>query len=102
MIGRTVHGGRRAFLVEWKYTEFYAREDQYICERAQVYDDLITAEDSPFKQIEPRALYYEPFYQLMRQTLLGWQISKHDDHRCTSMSCPSKTPSSTGMSPRRC
>ncbi|MGH6835098.1 MAG: PGN_0703 family putative restriction endonuclease [Methylocella sp.] len=84
MIGRTAHGGRRAFLVEWKYTEAYSREDKYIPERALVYDHLITAEDSPFKRIEPRALYFEPFYQMMRQTLLGWQISKHTDHGCTS------------------
>jgi hypothetical protein len=84
MIGRTAVGGRRAFLVEWKYTEAYPREDKYIPQRARVYDHLITAEDSPFNQIEPRAFYFEPFYQLMRQTLLGWQISKHEDHGCTS------------------
>jgi hypothetical protein len=83
MIGSTAYD-RRAFLVEWKYTETYPREDKYIPERAHVHDDLITAEDSPFKQIEPRALYFEPFYQMMRQTLLGSQISKHEDHECTS------------------
>ena len=50
-----------------------------------MYDDLIAAEDSPFKQIEPRALYFEPFYQMMRQTLLGWQMTKQKDHYgCTS------------------
>jgi Restriction Endonuclease associating with ARP/Domain of unknown function (DUF3470) len=76
MIGRTAHDARRAFLMEWKYTEAYRREDKYIPERARVYDDLVTAEDSPFKQVEPRALYFEPFYQMMRQTLLGWQISE--------------------------
>jgi hypothetical protein len=84
MIGRTAAGDRRAFLIEWKYTETYPREDRYIPERARVYDHLITAENSPFKQIQPHALYYEPFYQLMRQTLLGWQISKHKDHGCMS------------------
>ncbi|MGH6863813.1 MAG: PGN_0703 family putative restriction endonuclease, partial [Methylocella sp.] len=51
-----------------------------------VYDNLIAAEDSPFKRIEPRALYFGPFYQMMRRTLLGWQISKHEDHDCTSYS----------------
>ena len=84
MIGRTADGGRRAFLIEWKYAETYPREDKYIPERARVYDHLIAAEDSQFKQIPQRAFYYEPFYQLMRQTLLGWQISKHRDHGCTS------------------
>lgn len=84
MIGRTADGERRAFLIEWKYTESYRREDKYIRERACVYDHLITAEDSPFKPIKPRILYFEPFYQMMRQTLLGWLISKHKDHGCTS------------------
>jgi hypothetical protein len=84
MIGRTADGVRRAFLIEWKYTEAYRHEDKYVPERAQVYDHLITAEDSPFRPIEPRAFYYEPFYQMMRQTLLGCQLIKHNDHGCAS------------------
>jgi len=71
-------------MIEWKYTEVYRRKDKYIRERGIVYDDLIIAADSPFTQINPRAFYFEPFYQMMRQTLLGWQISKHKDHGCTS------------------
>ena len=35
MIGLTAHGGRRAFLAEWKYTGWYPREDKYIRERAR-------------------------------------------------------------------
>jgi hypothetical protein len=84
MIGRTAHRDRRAFLVEWKYTETYSSKDKYKPRRARVYDDLIQQDDSPFSMIEPRHLYFEPFYQMMRQTLLGWQISKHEDHDCTS------------------
>jgi hypothetical protein len=84
MVGRTAHGDSRAFLIEWKYTEAYTPKDKYISERSRVYDHLITAADSPFKQIEPRIFYFEPFYQLMRQTLLAWQISKHQDYDCTS------------------
>ena len=84
MIGRIFGGGPRAFLIEWKYAELCRGEDKYNDVRAGRYDDLITAEESPFVNIEPRALYFEPFYQLMRQTLLGWQIAKHKDHGCTS------------------
>ncbi len=84
MIGLTERGCRRAFLIEWKYTEVYRQKDLYISGRARVYDDLIAAEESPFKQVEPRTFYFEPFYQMMRQSLLGWQISKHNDHGCTS------------------
>jgi hypothetical protein len=84
MIGRTKSGERRAFLVEWKYTEFYRTEDKYIPERAKVYDGLIAATDSPFKAMPPRDLYFEPFYQMMRQTLLGWLIATNKDHGCSS------------------
>ena len=84
MIGETTTGARRAFLIEWKYTESYSRKDLYIPERAIIYDTLISHGSSPFRNISPRELYYEPFYQLMRQTLLGWQISEHAHYGCTS------------------
>lgn len=84
MVGLTKRGERRAYLIEWKYTEEYPNQDKYIPERAKVYDDLIRSEKSPFKPIEPKAFYFEPFYQLMRQTLLGWQLVENSDHGCTS------------------
>jgi hypothetical protein len=87
MIGRTKAGKRRAFLVEWKYIEECTRNDEYTLPRAAVYNNLITSQESPFKSAIPIVLgplYVGPFYQLMRQTLLGWQISKNEDHGCTS------------------
>lgn len=36
--------------------------------------------DSPFQIEDPRYLYYEPFYQLMRQTLLTWKIVDNNDY----------------------
>jgi hypothetical protein len=81
MIGRMKDGKKKLFLIEWKYTEVYSNEDKYIPERSSVYDDLIIAEDSPFESsIKPSAFYFEPFYQLMRQTLLGQQCARHADH----------------------
>jgi hypothetical protein len=84
MMGRTAAGTRRAFLIEWKYTELYARENKYVPARATVYDPLIVDPYSPFAGVDPAALYFEPFYQLMRQTLLGWLMARHEDHGCTS------------------
>lgn len=84
MIGRRKDGSRHIFLIEWKYTEEYGVEDKYIEKRARVYDALITAEDSPFEHREPKVFYYEPFYQLMRQTLLGHELARHHDHGCTA------------------
>jgi hypothetical protein len=84
MVGRTTYGELRLFLIEWKYTESYGKEDKYIPARAAVYDHHITAENSPFCRVDPKALYFEPFYQLMRQTLLGWLLVMNAEHGCTS------------------
>jgi hypothetical protein len=64
-------------LVEWKYLESYGAEDIGISksgtDRVTTYRDLIEAEDSPFVPGEAGRLFYEPYYQLMRQTLLASQ-----------------------------
>ncbi len=84
MIGRTALGDRRLFLIEWKYTEAYQTEDKYIHARAAVYDHLMSGALSPFVPVEPHVFYYEPFYQLMRQTLLGVLITNYGDYGCSS------------------
>lgn len=74
MIGLLKSGASQMFLIEWKYTESYSNEDKYIKERAARYDHLITADGSPFIEgVDARVFYFEPFYQLMRQTLFGDQ-----------------------------
>jgi hypothetical protein len=81
MIGQLKVGTRQMFLIEWKYTESYSNEDKYIEERASRYDHLITADESPFIQgVDVRAFYFEPFYQLMRQTLFGSQSLAVQDY----------------------
>ncbi len=83
MIGKNGKGAKIFFLIEWKYTENYSSENKYIPERAEVYDKLITNSDSPFKALPVEAFYYEPFYQLMRQTLLAWKLIENKDHCCS-------------------
>ena len=74
-------GKRKLFVIEWKYTEEYGSKDYSIPQRTKVYDALIEATDSPFvRGIEPKVFYFEPFYQLMRQTLLADQMVKNNDH----------------------
>ena len=85
MTGQLRSGAKRLYLIEWKYTESYQPEDKYIPERASRYDNLITAPDSPFVAgTNPATLYFEPFYQLMRQTLLGSQSVKVKDYGVSS------------------
>lgn len=83
MIGQNSAGKKKIFLIEWKYTEYYSAKNLYIPERAMVYDYLIIDNNSPFKEIPEKAFYYEPFYQLMRQTLLGWKCIENNDHGCS-------------------
>lgn len=84
MLGSTADKKRVLFLLEWKYTEYYATEDLYIPRRADVYDSMITSADGPFiSNLDPRSLYFEPFYQMMRQTLLAWQFEKHGELDCS-------------------
>ena len=85
MIGKKSNGQKKMFFIEWKYTETYASENKYISERAKVYDHLIVADDSPFiSKLDVTGFYYEPFYQLMRQTLLANECVKHSDHGVSS------------------
>ena len=85
MIGKLKNGEKRIYFIEWKYTENYSSHNMYIPECASVYDGLIVADDSPFMDsIDVQAFYFEPFYQLMRQTLLAEECVKHKDHGVTS------------------
>jgi hypothetical protein len=83
MYGVTSEDKRTLFLIEWKYTEMYSGDDLYIASRAEVYDSLIIHPEGPFVSgIDPKAFYYEPFYQMMRQTLLGWLFEQHHELDC--------------------
>lgn len=84
MIGRYADGKRVLVFIEWKYTEQYSPQDLYIPRRADVYDAGIVANDSPFKPIDDvSSYYYEPFYQMMRQTLLAHGCVKAGERGCT-------------------
>jgi hypothetical protein len=88
MVGKKGDGKNILVLIEWKYTEYYELEKSlYIPARYEIYNPLLDAADSPFKRIvrnngpfEP--LYYEPFYELMRQTLLGWKMASANEYNC--------------------
>jgi hypothetical protein len=84
MLGSTAEKKRVIFLIEWKYTECYEPDDLFISRRSDVYDPLIRGADGPFvSDLKPRSLYFEPFYQMMRQTLLAWQFEKHGELECS-------------------
>jgi hypothetical protein len=74
---------RQVVLIEWKYTESYGGTFLKISDsgtdRTAIYRHLFEAEDCPIrKDILPDfdALFYEPFYQFMRQQLLAHEMEK--------------------------
>lgn len=82
MTGMTGDGKKIQIVIEWKYTEYYNNTCQADGPsgktRKDRYNHLILAKDSPINcPVSLDNLYYDPFYQIMRQTLLAWQMVKH-------------------------
>ena len=76
-------GTRQIVLIEWKYTEFYSPDDRQIAasgtDRTAIYRHLYARDDFPLnKDLLPSfgALFYEPFYQLLRQQMLAYEMEK--------------------------
>jgi hypothetical protein len=76
-------GSRQIVLIEWKYTESYASVSKKIAgsgtDRMAIYRHLYECDDCPFdKNRLPGfdALFYEPFYQLMRQQFLAHEMER--------------------------
>lgn len=82
MLGVLANGKKIQIVIEWKCTESYTPSDKSAGSsgktRKDRYDELIDALDSPIQRtVDLHNFYYEPFYQLMRQSLLAWQMTKH-------------------------
>jgi hypothetical protein len=86
MVGKKDDGRNILVLIEWKFTEDYTKDydgKKYKGKTSnrKEYDKLLMDRESPIIQIDNfDDLYYDPFYQLMRQTLLGWKAAK--DYYC--------------------
>jgi hypothetical protein len=75
-------GRKILFPIEWKYVENYGNDDKAKGDkgvtRLSRYTDLIN-NSSQLKSISHKVYYFEPFYQLMRQTLWAEQMVAHND-----------------------
>ena len=74
-------GKRQFVLIEWKYTESYGGTPLKISmngtDRTAIYRPLFDRDDCPInKDLLPNfgSLFYEPFYQLMRQQFLAHEM----------------------------
>lgn len=76
-------GVRQIVLIEWKYTESYGNTSLKISksgtDRTRIYEPLWEREDCPMNKFlisHFEMLFYEPFYQLMRQQFLANEMKK--------------------------
>jgi hypothetical protein len=76
-------GERQIVLIEWKYTESYGKTSLKIArsgtDRTAIYRPLFERDDCPLiKDLLPSfdLLFFEPFYQLMRQQFLACEMEK--------------------------
>lgn len=76
LIGKKADGNNLLIIVEWKYTEQYGPTCLYKPARAEIYDAHLEDSRCPIQVDDKSALYYEPYYQLMRQTLLAWKMAE--------------------------
>jgi hypothetical protein len=86
MVGRKNDGKNILVLIEWKYTETYENQKcKYFPEYQphQGYIKMLQNDDCPIKSRENvMDLFYDPYYQLMRQTLLGWKMVNLNEYGC--------------------
>ncbi len=86
-------GRRHIALIEWKYTEAYGGEPLRVAasgtDRMAIYRHLYERDDCPLdKSLLPGfdALFYEPFYQLMRQQFLAHEMERAHELGADSVS----------------
>jgi hypothetical protein len=93
MLAEMQNGIRKLFIVEWKYTEHYNGQAKFqdldVKRRKAVYLPFIQKDDCPILMPKPikgklvEGFFYDPFYQLMRQTLLAHEMVKAQDFGAT-------------------
>lgn len=88
MCAQRSDGTRVLLVIEWKYLESYGPESVATSargtDRVATYRPLLEQATCPITRGAHERLFYEPYYQLMRQTLLAWQMVEHNEHDATA------------------
>jgi hypothetical protein len=89
MLAEMQDNTRKLFIIEWKYVEEYrSKQSKFVEEggerRRATYMPFLKKEDCPINILElndkfVEGIFYEPFYQLLRQTLLAHEMIKAKD-----------------------
>jgi hypothetical protein len=88
MCAQRSDGTRVLLVIEWKYLESYGPESVATSargtDRVATYRHLLEESSCPIKRGAHERLFFEPYYQLMRQTLLAWQMVEHREHKASA------------------
>jgi len=88
MLAELTNGTRKLYFIEWKYVESYNKTSKAEGEsgktRQNIYSPLLNQPDCPIKASNIEGLFTEPYYQLMRQTLLAHQMIKAREYNADS------------------
>jgi hypothetical protein len=77
MVGKKNDEKSILVLIEWKYTEPLFQGKLIKTSNSIKYNELLKDKECPIHKIDNLDdLYYEPIYQLMRQTLWAWKMIK--------------------------
>jgi hypothetical protein len=74
-------------IIEWKFTECYSGVSLAVSKkgtpRTEIYSPLLEHPDCPIQRGKHERLFFDPYDQLMRQTLLAWQMVEHGEFGAT-------------------
>jgi hypothetical protein len=85
MLAEIQDGQRKLFFIEWKYVEQYKSQPSKALgesgkTRIKTYKPLLDKVDCPIHSTDTDGLFTEPYYQLMRQTLLAHEMVKAKEY----------------------
>ena len=84
MLGEMKNGTRKLFLIKWNYTECFKGLSKIEYDKGafniQTYKSFLEDPASPIKTCNLVGLFIEPYFQIMRQTLLAHEMTKASDY----------------------
>ena len=87
MLGEMKNGTRKLFIINWNYTECFNGHPRLIHDKSifcsQTYKPFLDDPASPIKKCDQEGLFVEPYYKLMRQTLLANEMIKAQEYGAT-------------------
>ena len=87
MLGELKNGSLKLFVLEWKYTEYFTHSsivnDEKGEMRMRMYKPFLDDPSSPLKHCDLEGLFIDPYYKLMRHTLLTDQMVRANEYGTT-------------------